>query len=213
MADLAVIVPTVNRADMLEALVDNIHEATKADHRIYLVMEYDDEESLEVAKSLDTVDVIGDYGSNAAAVNAGYHASEEPFVGIVNDDCWFTNGWDTAALGHLSDSVHIVGINQGDGTCKCFFMVRRSYIEKESGVYDRPNTLFHTYVSQFPDTEFAEYAQSRGVWAEALDSVVEHRHWVFGKADPNHPNYRKAVDTFPVDVAEYTRRKPNFTGG
>jgi hypothetical protein len=208
--DLAVIVPTVKRADMLEALVFNIHEVTQTKHRIYLVLESDDEESLKVAKGLDSVDVVGEYGSNATAVNGGYRASKEPFLAIVNDDCLFHRGWDLAALKYFSDDVHVVGLNQGDGTCKCFFMVRRSYIEEHSGVFDKPNTLFHTYASQFPDTEFAEYAQHRGVWAEAQDSLVEHMHWTFGKGDANHPNYRKAVDTFAADQAVYAARRSEY---
>lgn len=192
---------------MLEALVSNIHVATQTSHRIYIVMESDDEASLQVAKRLNSVDVVGEYGSNATAVNAGYWASTEPFVAIVNDDCLFHDGWDMAALKYFSDTTHIVGINQGDGRCTSFSMVRRAYIEEHSGVFDQPNTLYHPYVSQFPDTEFAEYAQHRGVWADARDSVIEHMHWVFGKADPNHPNYTKQSASFAGDMKEYERRR------
>lgn len=207
MSDLAVIVPTVNRHGMLAALVENIHDTTHTPHTVYLVMEYWDADSIETAGPLDTVDVIGQYGSNAAAVNAGYWASNELFAAIVNDDCRFVDGWDVRALAHFSPTVHIVGINQGDGRCTSFSMVRRSYIEEHSGVFDRPNTLYHEYVSQYPDTEFAEYAQHRGVWADAPDSVIEHVHWVFGKADPNHPNYVKARETFAGDHEAYLQRR------
>jgi hypothetical protein len=207
MVDLAVLVPTVNRADLLENLVTNIHETTVTPHVIYLIIEVDDPGSWEVARHLDAVCVAGDFGSNAAAVNNGYWASTEPFVAIVNDDCRFIPGWDTIALSYMSDQVHIVGINQGDGRCQSFSMVRRAFIEKHSGVYDAPNTLYHEYASQFPDTEFAEYAQHRGVWADAPDSVIEHLHWVFGKGDPDHPNYVKARDTFAQDSAVYEERR------
>ena len=77
-------------------------------------------------------------------------------------------------------------------------------------MFDQPDTLYHEYVSQFPDTEFAEYAQSRGVWADALDSVVEHEHWIFGKADPDHPNYVKARNTFPGDQDTYLQRRAQW---
>ena len=117
---IAVLVPTVNRAELLEPLVANIHDTTITPHRVYLVMEDHDHASLAAADGLDAVGVVGSYGSNAAAVNAGYHASVEPFVAILNDDIRCTPDWDIPALARFSDSIHIVGINQGDGRCTSF---------------------------------------------------------------------------------------------
>lgn len=208
-ASIAVLIPTINRAQMLPALVANIHAATEGDHHVYLVMEADDSKSGDAAARLNTTDVFGDFGSCAAAINAGYWASTEPFVLIANDDCVFHPGWDTAALAHFSDGVHIVGVNDGASDCKCFSVVRRSYIEEHSGVYDQPNTLFHTYKSQGPDTEFAFYAMLRGVWDAAPESIVEHRNWRNG-ADANHPNYVKARQTINDDFDEYLRRWPQW---
>ncbi len=211
MPDLAVLVPTVHRANVLPGLVANIHATTRMTHRIYLVMEDWDTASLAASEPLDAVRVFGTFGSNATAVNGGYWASSEPFVAIVNDDCLFLDGWDLAAHKYMSDTTHIVGINQGDGRCTSFSMVRRAYIEEHSGVFDAPNTLYHPYVSQFPDTEFAEYAQHRGVWADAHDSVIEHLHWVFGKGDANHVNYVKARDTFAGDHEVYLQRRREWS--
>jgi glycosyltransferase involved in cell wall biosynthesis len=210
---LAIIVPTLNRADMLAPLVANIHDVTEASHTIYLVMESDDTESIEAAKSLDTIDVLGHFGSCSTAVNAGYWASTEPFVAVVNDDCIFHSGWDLAALKYFNGQVHIVGMNDGLGDCKCFPMIRRAFIEEHSGVYDRPNAVFHEYRSQGPDTEFAFYAMLRGVWADAPDAIVEHRNWRNGAADPDHPNYVKARETINDDLAEYNRRWPHWDPG
>ena len=209
-AQLAVIVPTVNRADKLAPLVADIHANTTTPHRIYLVMEHWDTDSIDAAKPLDTVDVIGSFGSNAAAVNGGYRASREPFLALVNDDCRFTPGWDTAALEHMSLTTHIVGINQGNGVCTSFSMVRRAFIQQHSGVFDKPDTLYHEYVSQFPDTEFAEYAKHRGVWEDAPESVIEHLHWTFGKSEMD-ANYEKAVATYGVDQPVYEERRRQWT--
>ncbi len=206
---IAVVIPTYRRADMLEPLVDNIHATTENDHRIYLVMERDDKDSVAVAKGLDVRSVIGKFGSCSVAVNYGYWKSDgEPFVAVANDDCVFHQGWDTAALARFTDTVHVVGMNDGLGDCKCFPMVRRSFIEQHSGVFDRPNAIFHTYKSQGPDTEFTFYAMLRGVWDAAPDAVVEHRNWRNGAADPDHPNYLKARDTILEDLEEYNRRAP-----
>ena len=193
---------------MLPALVHNIHEATTEAHRIYLVMEQTDRESIRAAEGLDTVDVVGDFGSCSRAVNAGYWASDEPFAAVTNDDCVFHQGWDTKALAKFSDTVHVVGLNDGMGDCKCFFVVRREFIEEHSGVFDKPNQIFHTYKSQGPDTEFTFYAMLRGVWDAAPDAIVEHRNWRNGAANPDHPNYLKARDTILEDLEEYNRRAP-----
>jgi hypothetical protein len=208
MTSVAVIVPTVNRADMLEALVENIHDATEGEHQVYLVMEEDDQDSLAVSERLDVCSVIGTFGYCSVAINIGYRASSEPFVAITNDDCIFHQGWDTAALRCFNDQIHVVGMNDGAGDYLCFPMIRRSFIEQHSGVYDKPNTIFHTYKSQGPDTEFSFYAILRGVWAPAPDAVVEHVNWRSGRADPNHPNYMKARETIDEDLAEYARRWP-----
>lgn len=204
---VAVIVPTLGRPDKLAPLVENIAEATDSPHRIYFVMEAHDRDSIDVAAGLDSIDVIGDFGSCAAAVNAGYQACDEEFFAVANDDCRFHAGWDTAALAHMSESTHIVGLNDGSGDCKCFSIARRSYIAEHSGVFDKPDTVYHPYQSQCCDTEFAFYAQLRGVWADAHDAVCEHVHWRFGKADRNHPNYLKAQETNAADLAEYNRRR------
>lgn len=210
MADLAIICPTLNRADKLPALVEDIAANTLTSHRIYLVMEIGDRETETVARGLDTVDVIGDFGSCAAAYNAGFVASEEPYCFLANDDLEFPEGWELPALSMIED-YPIVGVNEGHDRLTCFAMVRRSYIEEHSGVYDRPGTLCHPYESQYVDTELAEYARHRGVWAEAWEGGVVHRHHEFGEADPSHPNYVKARSTVRDDHATYERRKAAWT--
>lgn len=208
MSEIAVICPTLGRPDKLAALVENVHATTDSEHRIYLVMETSDQDSIRAAESLNTIDVLGTFGSCAKAVNGGYRASDEPYFAVINDDCVLHEGWDTAALAH---DTPIVGLNDGSGDCKCFTLALRSYIEEHSGVYDRPNTVYHEgYVSQCVDTEFAFYAQLRGVWADAPDAICEHVHWRFGKADPNHPNYVKARETNDRDLEEYARRRAEW---
>lgn len=205
--NVAIICPTLGRPDKLAPLVENIHATTKADHQVYLVMEASDQDSIRAAETLDTIDVLGTFGSCAIAVNAGYRAIEEPLFAVINDDCKLHDGWDEKAAAHLSETIHIVGLNDGTGDCKCFQLARRSYIEEHSGVFDKPNTVYHDgYASQCVDTEFAHYAMKRGVWADAHDAICEHEHWTVGKADPNHPNYQKALATNDEDISEYQRR-------
>lgn len=206
---IAVLVPTVNRADVLEGVLANIAEATTVPHRAYVIAEYSDKDTVKVLRRLkgEHLSVFGDFGSAAKAMNAGYWASDEDFVFTSNDDVRLHEGWAEAALDVMGDDTHIVGTNDGNGRMTCFALARRSFIEQHSGVFDRRNVLWHEYISQYPDTELADFAKHRGVWGEAPDSVTEHLHWEFGKADRNHPNYRKAADTVGRDHGTYTERR------
>jgi hypothetical protein len=203
---LAILCPTLNRAETLPGLVENIHKNTETPHTIYFVMEAHDRDSFNAVKGLDCWAVQGRFGSCAAAYNAGFEFSTEPFCFLANDDLEFPAGWELPALSMIED-YPIVGVNEGHNRMTCFSMVRRDFIEAESGVFDNPGILVHPYKSQYVDTELAEYAKHRGVWGEALEGGVIHRHHDFGDADPNHPNYLKARETLDEDRRTYEARR------
>ena len=210
MTQLAVLIPTLNRADVLPRLVAEIRANTMTKHRIYFVAEDSDEATAEVLAGLTAPDVtaiVGDFGSCAAAYNAGYRGSSEPYIFLANDDLEFPEGWELPALRLIKQGTPIVGVNEGHNRMTCFSMVERDFIKRESGVYDAPDTLVHPYTSQYVDTELAEYAKHRGVWGEAREGGVIHRHWEWGDADPSHPNYVKAKATVSEDHRLYSERR------
>lgn len=209
MADtLAILCPTLHRADRLADLAAQVKENTETPHRLYFIIESWDEDTLEATPHIPDVAVVrGDYGSCAAAYNAGFEASTEPYVFLANDDLAFPEGWEIPALKMIQAGTPIVGVNEGHGRMTCFSMVERQFIEDFSGVYDKPGTLVHPYKSQYVDTELAEYAKHRGAWGEAVDGGVIHEHHEFGLADPGHPNYRKARETCDEDHRTYQARR------
>lgn len=202
MPELSILIPTVNRADKLAGIAEDLATHTATPYRLYFICEEWDTESIEAAGEA----IVGDYGSCAAAYNAGFRASTEPYVFLSNDDVTYPDGWELPAL-ELVKEFPIVGVNEGHGRMTCFSMVERAFIEEHSGVFDKPATLVHEYASQYVDTELADYAKARGVWAEAREGGVIHVHPDFGLADPNHANYRKAKATLPQDWAQYSARK------
>lgn len=212
MADtLAVLCPTVHRAEKLEALAENLRENTTVAYRLYFVVESWDERTFDAAGHIPGCVVVrGDFGSCAAAYNAGFEASTEPYVFLANDDLEFPKGWELPALEMIQSGTPIVGVNEGHNRMTCFSMVERQFIEDFSGVFDRPGTLVHPYKSQYVDTELAEYAKHRGVWGEAVEGGVIHRHHEFGEADPNHPNYVKARSTCGEDHRVFEERKRSW---
>lgn len=208
MPELAILIPTVNRADKLVDVYDDLVTHTTASFRVYFVMEEWDADSISAVEHLPSKSIVGDYGSCAAAYNAGFDASCEPYVFLSNDDVQYPEGWQEPALHILkSGAAKVVGVNEGHGRMTCFSMVERAYIEEHSGVYDKPSTLVHPYASQYVDTELADYAKVRGVWAEAPEGGVIHAHWEFGLADRDHPNYRKVRATLAQDWQTYSNRK------
>lgn len=210
MSVLAVLIPTVHRAEKLQPLLDNIAQATAVPHRTYFIAETDDPATKEALWSLtgEHMAVFGRFGSCARAMNAGVQASTEPYLFTGNDDLMFHPGWAEAALRELHPPTMAVGTNDGHGRMTCFAMVSRPVLQQHSGVFDQPGTLYHPgYASQYVDTEFADYAKHRGLWGEARESITEHLHHDFGKADPGHPNYVKAKATLDGDRATYERRR------
>ena len=206
---LAILCPTVHRHDKLEALAAEVKANTVTPYTLYFIGEHWDADTVQVTNRIeDCFTVFGDFGSCAAAYNAGFEASTEPYVFLANDDCDYQEGWELPALRLIQSGTPIVGVNEGHGRMTCFSMVERAFIEEYSGVFDRPGTLVHPYKSQYVDTELADYAKARGVWGEAVEGGVIHRHHEWGEADANHPNYVKARETCAEDFETYRHRKP-----
>jgi hypothetical protein len=205
LADLAVIVPTVNRHERLASLLANIHSATATPHRVYFVVESGDKQTLLVLSGFSAigehVNLIGTYGSYVRSANAGVHSTLEPYFLVANDDVVFHPEWDTRALAAMKGSVRVVGIDQGDGRTESFFLVDRRYLD------EYPGPFYHTeYISQYCDTEFTHLAKKRGVWAVADGAVIEHMHWILGKSEIDQ-NYGMAIAAVPHDEALYHRRR------
>ena len=199
---IAIIVPTVNRAHLLAELVSSIHAATTTPHSVCVVVEADDTATatalLDVRGRCDAL--IGQFGSYTAAANAGVRATLDPYFLVANDDVTFHADWDTAALVLMVDPVRVVGIDQGNGRTDCFFLVDRRYLHG--------GDLYHPeYRSQYCDTEFADTARHRGVWADLTgEHLIEHRHWTLGKAQMDD-NYRQAVAASGHDAQIYEQRR------
>lgn len=210
MSELAVLIPTLGRAERLLGLLENIHAVTQTPHEVYFIAEKGDPETVKTLLDSSAVLIHGSYGSCAKAMNEGYRISTEPYVFTGNDDLRFHEGWDTAALEALEDGKHVCGTNDGNNRMTCFALVRRSFIESQSGVFDKPDTLWHEYQSQYCDTELADYAQHRGVWTEAPESLTEHLHWEFGKGDRDHPNYVKGRALCEADHRTFVERRKRW---
>lgn len=211
-SNIAVIIPTFKRPQTLEKLMENIHTNTSTKHTIYFVVEPDDQESIDTVTKLNQKLLLNKYpGSHTGAANTAYEETTEPFFIIANDDFNFTTGWDTEAFKAM-EGFSVVGLNDGfsQGYTQ-ITLVRRSYIQEQSGVVDDPNTLYHRgYHHNYVDTEFSETAKKRGVFTICPESIVEHLHYSYGKSKMDE-TYQKTTSRVNQDSALYASRRHLFT--
>jgi glycosyltransferase involved in cell wall biosynthesis len=207
---LAIIIPTFKRPHSLECVAKSAHENTKANHRIYFVIEPEEWASFNEIKRLGESVIISKYpGNHTGAANTAYEETTEPFFIVANDDFKFHKDWDVPALAKFDDpKVGVVGLNDGQSSnYTAITLVRRDYIKNYSGCIDIPNVLyFPGYNHNYVDTEFSATAKKRGMWGECPESVVEHMHWAFGKAEMDD-TYSKSNATAPIDQQTYNSRQ------
>lgn len=210
----AILVPVLNRPQLVQRVVESIESATPEPHRILFVVSAGDTAELDAVQDFyrehgdlrigQEYGPVFDYlvvqepGTWACKINAGFRATEEPFVFLAADDLKFHHGWLAEALGIMDaprGRFGVVGTNDL-GNQRTFdhsvpgyphathSLVRRAYIDGQGGTMDKgPGVvLCEEYPHEYADDELVETAKTRGVYAHADTSVVEHLHPNYGKA-------------------------------
>lgn len=183
--DTAVIVPTMRPANA-ELFMASLTASTDT-AKVYAVTDAD---SAAAWRSAGAEVLVGDEVSFAQRVNAGYRATDEPWLFLVGDDVRFHRFWLINAKLIGSRRYHVVGtadlanprVMAGDHATH--LLVRRWYVDEVGASWDGPKVVCHEgYRHWFVDDEIVTAAQRRGVWAFARSSVVEHLHPLTGKAE------------------------------
>jgi glycosyltransferase involved in cell wall biosynthesis len=210
---IAILIPTYKRAYKLKQVADNIHSNTLAKHKIYFIVEPEDRESINAAKEIkEQVIVNTKPNTYVSAINYGFQRTHEPYVFCGADDLDFQRGWDSEALNCFDKKIGIVGVWDSyaisdTGIHASHFLVSREYIKKHGGVYDEKNTIYSSeYVHLMPDMETIQTAMQRNAFVSCKKSVVEHLHWIVGKAKKD-ATYDRAMECVDGDVATYKRRR------
>ena len=90
------------------------------------------------------------------------------------------------------------------------FLVTRSYVE-QFGTIDEPGKFFHEgYPHEWVDDEAIGTAQYRKAYAYADDSIVEHMHPAWGKADWDD-TYRRMGQRMRDGQTLFNRRRSLWT--
>ena len=210
MTDCVVIVPMLGRGHLMDRLRESLAASTDRARILWVVTSGD----FDVLDELHGDDHVitpprarGDY---AHKINLGVAASDEPLIFTGAIDLHFHDGWLEAAEWMLEGLTQVVGTNdlanprtaQGHST---HTLTTRDYAAL--GLIDgRPGLLCEDYIHEFVDDEMVGTARKRGVYAHAVDSIVEHLHPMAGKAEWDD-TYRAMNRRMRADRSLFNRRR------
>jgi hypothetical protein len=190
--EVAVIVPVMRRPDNAEPFMVSLRASTGL-ATVYAVADPDDTPTIRAWQRAGAVvlERPGTAGTFAEKVNYGYRQTDQPWLFLTGDDVRFRSGWlDQAQHVARTTNASVVGTNDlGNprviaGQHATHMLISRDYIDSQGASWDEPGVVAHEgYRHWFVDDEIVLAAVGRGVWAMAGESIVEHLHPLFGKAD------------------------------
>lgn len=212
----AVIVPVLRRPWRAEPFMQSFKEAcsTYSAH-VYAVADQEDTATVEAWKAAGATVLISDRGSRySQKVNVGYEYTEEPWLFFVGDDVRFERHWLSKALETAGKTYQVVSTNDGARSdldkLAVHPLMRRSYIKNVGASFDGPGIVAHEgYRHWCPDLEWSYAALHRNVFAYAPDSVVEHLHPLWKKAETDEV-YELGQKYAQLDRRLYANRERTY---
>lgn len=211
---VVVLLPVLGRPHRVSPVLKSIRNATRPPRRALFLCDPGDVPTQDAIARAGG-EMLSPGGSYAHKINVGVRATTEPLIFLGADDLHFHPGWlDTATL-RMVGGVGVVGTNDlGNqrvvaGEHATHSLIARWYAEL--GTIDEPEQLLHEgYHHNFVDDELIGTAKARGAWAFAHDSIVEHLHPLWGKADDDEV-YRQGRERFRSDQRRHHRRRALWT--
>mgnify|MGYP000131316832 CR=1 FL=1 len=207
-----VIVPVLNRPQSAAPFMETLNEPRA---NVIVVGEFTDIDTCQAWRQFDCL-VLGHPSVHTFAekVNEGIKWGTAPWVLLVGDDCRFVDGWLNEALTVASSTrAAVIGTNDHvnrrviNGSHTCHPMIRRTYIDTVGASWDGPGLVCHEgYRHNYVDDEIVCAAKDRGVWAMAPNSVIHHKHPVWGTA-PNDATYKLGQSSADADRALFKSRR------
>lgn len=200
---VAIIVPVLARPHRVAPLLHSVLTSTPEPHMVLFVADADDTDELAAVRdgmrgypptetTVADLLVVEPGLSYGTKINRGYRAIWHPFVFTGADDLDFHAGWYPPAVGLMLPNPRIGVVGTVDlcndrtrtGRTSTHSLVRRSYIEQQSGVADAPDSIYcELYSHEYVDDELVRTAKKRRAYAHSYESVVEHLHPNVGKAE------------------------------
>jgi glycosyltransferase involved in cell wall biosynthesis len=218
---VVIIVPVLRRPHRVASVMENVAASMQTDHRLLFVATDNDDGELAAleAAGADHITIppstIGDY---AKKINAGYEASDEPFLFTGADDLNFHPGWYEAAVRIMLEYPRIGVVGTQDlgsqrviaGKHATHSLVRRAYATARGTVDARRKVLHDGYPHEYVDDELVGTARHRQAFAFANDSIVEHMHPLWGKGETDEL-YDQHAERMRAGRQIFLRRRHRWT--
>lgn len=221
---IAAIVPVLGRPERAAPLAESFRAAVglTTGERLVFIASYDDGPQREACLATGETTYLaswrgGSPGDWARKINLGYRLTGEPYLLLGADDLRFHPGWAEAALAAFRPGIGVVGTNDlGNplvraGRHATHPVVARAYAD-EFGTVDGPGAVVsEAYSHCWVDNELVETAMSRGAWAFARDSYVEHLHPAWRKSEDD-ATYRRGQERYAEDRDLFIARRHKWGG-
>lgn len=191
---------------------------TEEPHKVYFICSPKDTAQIEECErsgaNVVTVSFKPLSGDFARKINHAFSVTDEEWLFQAADDIRFSPGWDRQALATAARyRAGVIGTNDlGNplvlrGKTSTHTLFRRSYIDDYgSGTVDDTGKVFcELYDHQYVDSEFIQTAKMRRQWAFSKNSIVEHLHPHWGKAEMDK-TYEKATRRTSRDMQMFKDR-------
>lgn len=219
--NVAILIPTLGRADSLAPLLQNLRQVTEFRYRVYFVVDHEDLDTRHVLETMPGFDfqVVVCDGTFPQKTNAGYRASTEELVAPLADDVVFHDGWLQAVLPHFQAGWQVVGTYDyspitEDGGHVTMPIVRRSYIEDPGSVWGEPGKVFHEgYHHSRVETELWHLGLHRDVAIFEKGSVIEHRHPAWNSRPVDDTDRKGNMRNVEADEELFHQRKEAWENG
>ena len=206
MIKVSVVIPSRDRPERLRACIEQL-QLVSPEVEIVVVIDTGDDGTVAVAEDLKCKIVMNDddlgpghcWNLGAAA------ASGDAFV-LGADDLKFYSGWLEAALVGLAklNMVGLVGFNDmspNAGKLATHYLISKNYAANEWGGVMAPGG----YRQHFTDNEATVRARRDKCFHYAEDSVVEHLHWIWDKAE-NDESYQVGQESYGDGASLFEKR-------
>ena len=209
---LGIYIPTFGRANKLQAVADNIKEATKSPYVLYWCIEDHDEDSKRLAPQSGKVIINHGKPCYSDALQEIYEQTDEEIFLWGNDDFFFLKNWDEQPMKMMEENkgIGVLGIHDGNPHTRfsTISLIRRKYIEEQSGVIDMPNRVLYPYHHNYVDDELTATAKKRDVWAHCPEPAIHHQHHSFKWLGdfPHDATYAKNDKNIALDNETYYSR-------
>ena len=216
-----IIVPVLDRPKNVATLMDSL-EKTEGFTQVqaWFVCEFEYLDEQQAVTDAGAQLIITDKHTFAEKVNLAYTVTGAPWLLLAGDDVRFHPGWFNEVLRvAAATGAKVVSTNDLSnpfvmaGHDAIHPVINREYVDDLGSSWDGPGVVCHEgYQHHGPDTEIVDVAISRGVFAPAVNAVIEHYHPDADKADWD-VGYTLAEENHTQDTELFFARRSHFLPG